>query len=171
MHPRYSVNEEAVMTRPRHFRAIAGALILVGTILAASGGPASAQGWGHGGGHEGGLRLGVPLRALNLTPDQQAQVQTIVASSRATARPIAQQLRQAEGALADALVAAPGADVSAQLTTINGLRAQLLQNRVQTTAQVLGVLRPDQLTRAAQVRAQLKQLRSQMRQLMEPAQP
>src|SRR5262249_10177019 len=116
MHPRYSVNEEAVMTRPRHFRAIAGALILGGTILAASVGLASAQGWGRGGGHDGGLRLGVPLRALNLTPDQQAQVRTIVANSRATAGSIAQQLRQAEGALADTLVASPAADVSAQLT-------------------------------------------------------
>ena len=159
------------MTRSRHFRTMVGALILGAAILAASVGLVSAQGWGRGGGHEGGLRLGVPLRALNLTPDQQAQVQTIVASSRATARPIAQQLRQAESALADALLASPAGDVSAQLTAINGLRAQLLQSRVQTTSQILGVLRPDQLSQAAQVRAQLKQLRGQMHQLMAPTQP
>jgi hypothetical protein len=98
-------------------------------------------------------------------------VDTLVANSRATAQPIAQQLRQAESALADALLASPAADQSAALATINGLRAQLFQNRVQTTAQVLGVLRPDQLAQAAQVRAQLNQLRGQLRQLMAPPKP
>lgn len=147
-------------------------LVVTGALLAVTVGSASAQGWGQeGGGWRGGLRLGVPLRALNLTPDQQTQVQTILTNARATARPIAVQLRQAQSALADALLAAPTADLSSQVTAINGLQAQLFQNRVQTRAQVLAVLKPEQLARAAQIKAEMSHLRGQMRQLMTPTQP
>ena len=68
-------------------------------------------------------------------------------------------------------MASPSADVSAQLTVINGLRSQLLQNRVQTMAQVLAILTPDQLAQAVQLKAQLSQLRTQMRQLLGPTPP
>jgi Spy/CpxP family protein refolding chaperone len=115
--------------------------------------------------------LGIPLRALSLTPDQQTQVGSILTASFTTARPLIQQLRQAQNALADAMIASPSADVSAQLATINGLRSQLLQARAQATAQVLALLTPDQLAKAAQLRAELGQLRGQMRQLLTPTQP
>jgi Spy/CpxP family protein refolding chaperone len=162
------------MARINAFRVMGVGRILVvtGALLAATVGSASAQGWGHGGGGpQGGFRLGVPLRALNLTPDQQTQVQAILTNARATARPIALQLRQAQSALADAMLASPAADVSIQVTAISGLQAQLFQNRVQTRAQVLGVLKPEQLARAAQIKAEMGQLRGRMRQLMVPSQP
>ena len=116
--------------------------MLSGALLAVTVGSASAQDWGQGGGggHGGGSRMGVPLRALNLTPDQQTQVQAILTNARATARPIAMQLRQAQGTLTDTLLATPAADVSGQVTAINRLQAQLFQNRVQTRAQVLALL-------------------------------
>src|SRR5262245_8193245 len=108
-------------------------LMFSGTLLAAIVGSASAQGWGQGGGGgggwHGGFQLGVPLHALNLTPDQQTQVQTILTNARAAARPIAMQLRQAQSTLTDTLLATPAADVSGQVTAINGLEAQLFQNR------------------------------------------
>ena len=162
------------MARIKAFRMVEiGRILMVcGAFLAATVGSANAQGWGHGGGGpDGGVRLGVPLRALNLTADQQTQATSILTSAHSAARPIAQQLRQARSALADAMLASPTADVSAQLTAINGLQGQLLQNRVQTTAQLLGILTPDQLAHAAQVRAQLSQLRGQMRQLVAPPRP
>jgi Spy/CpxP family protein refolding chaperone len=147
-------------------------LAVTGALLAVTVGSASAQGWSHGGGGmHGGFRLGVPLRALNLTQDQQTQVQTILTNARATARPIATQLRQAQSTLADTLLASPTADVSGQVTAINGLQAQLFQNRVHTRAQVLALLKPEQLARAAQIKAEMGQLRGQMRQLMTPTQP
>jgi Spy/CpxP family protein refolding chaperone len=148
--------------------AVAGLALLAATTGA---GEAQERGgrWGRG---EGGPLLGVPLRSLNLTPDQQTQARTIFSTSFATARPLMHQLRDAEKALADALLAAPAGDVSAQIATINGLRGQLLQNRAQTTAQILAMLQPDQLSKAAQIRTQMGQLRGQMRQLMgAPAQP
>jgi Spy/CpxP family protein refolding chaperone len=140
-------------------------------LIAVSAVPANAQGPGHPGGRGGGLLLGVPLRALSLTPDQRTQVMTLLSAARTAARPIVQQLHQAQNALADALLASPSADVSAQLTVINGLRDQLLQSRVQTTAQVLAILTPDQLAQAVQLKAQLSQLRTQMRQLLGPTPP
>jgi Spy/CpxP family protein refolding chaperone len=140
-------------------------------LIAVSAVPANAQGPGHPGGWGGGLLLGVPLRALSLTPDQRTQVMTLLSAARTAARPIVQQLHQAQNALADALLASPSADVSAQLTVINGLRNQLLQSRVQTTAQVLAILTPDQLAQAVQLKAQLSQLRTQMRQLLGPTPP
>ena len=143
-------------------------------LVAATTGVGDAQERGHwrrGGSGDGPL-LGVPLKSLNLTPDQQTQARAIFSASFATARPLMQQLRDAQKALGDTLVATPTADVSGQIATINGLRGQLLQNRAQTTAQILAMLSPDQLSKAAQIRAQKEQLRGQMRQLMEtPAQP
>ena len=148
---------------------IAGGIMAAIVLIAVGAGPASAH--GSRGGWGGGPMLGVPLQALNLTTDQRTQVMTIMSNARGTAQPLMQQLQQARSSLADALLASPSADVSAQLQTINGLRSQLLQTRAQTTAQVLAVLTPDQLAQAAQIRAQLAQLRSQRRQLLSPAQP
>jgi hypothetical protein len=162
------------MTGRRHISRIIWGAAAGLALLAATAGPGQAQERGHGGhgGWGGGPLLGVPLKSLNLTPDQQTQAQTIFSTSFATARPLMRQLRDAEKALGDAMLASPNADVSTQIATINGLRGQLLQNRAQTTAQVLAMLNPDQLTKAAQIRAQKEQLRGQMRQLMgAPTQP
>jgi Spy/CpxP family protein refolding chaperone len=150
---------------------IAGGIMAAIVLIAVGAGPASAHGFGYGGGWGGAPLVGVPLHSLNLTPDQRTQVMTIMANARSTTRPLVQQLQQAQSSMADALLASPSADVSAQLQAINGLRSQLLQSRVQTTAQVLAVLTPDQLAQAAQIKAQLAQLRSQRRQLLSPAQP
>ena len=165
--------KEGLMTGRSHTPRIIWSVMVGLTLLAVTAGSGQAQergGWGRGGG--GRPLLGVPLKALNLTPDQQTQVRSIFSASWATARPLMQQLRQAQQALGDAMLASPSADVSAQLATINGLRGQLLQNRVQTTAQILALLHPDQLSQAAQIRTQMGQLRGQMRQLMgAPTQP
>jgi Spy/CpxP family protein refolding chaperone len=158
--------------RGRQTSRIAWSLVAGIALVVATAGLGEAQEpGGHRGHWGGGPLLGIPLRGLSLTPDQQTQAQTILTASFTAARPLIQQLRQAQNALADALIASPSADVSAQLTTINGLRSQLLQARAQATAQVLALLTPDQLTKAAQLRAELGQLRGQMRQLLTPTQP
>src|SRR5262249_5679694 len=146
------------MTGMKFWRALS--VVVTGLVLVAGwAGPARAE---RRGGYEGaGLMLGVPLRSLNLSSDQQTQVQSILSASRAASRPILSQLRLAHSALADALLASPTADVSSQLASINTLRAQLLQNGAKTTQQLLAVLTPDQLAKAAQVKGQLGQLRGQ----------
>jgi Spy/CpxP family protein refolding chaperone len=136
----------------------------------------SAQGpsTGHGarGGWSEGSMLGVPLHSLNLTPDQQTQVRSILSASRASAKPLIAQIRQAQSDLADKLAATgsvQAGDIQPQLQLISQLRGQLLQNSAQTTLQLRALLTADQLAKAAQVKDQLRQLRAQMQQLLNPA--
>lgn len=159
--------------RPMLWTLIAGMLVLL-TWLAPLG--AQAQGGsygrgGRGGSWGGGLMLGVPLHSLNLMPDQKTQIQQILSTYRTSAKPIIQQLRQAQGTLGDRLLT-PGAlqssDVQAQLQQIASLRSQLLQLSAQATIDIRNILTPDQLTAAAATKAKLADLRSQMRQLMNP---
>ena len=158
-------------TNGRVICSIATAAFLLVTWLLPAG--AQAQGPPRGGRPWGGpgLMLGVPLHSLNLTPDQQAQVKSILSTFRDSARPIIQQLRQTQSGLGDKLLA-PGqvqaTDLQTQLQQISQLRGQLLQLSAQATLDVRNVLTPDQLAAAAQTKAKMKDLRSQMRQLMGP---
>src|SRR5262245_2701347 len=151
--------------------------LLTGALLLSWLGPAHAQapgpyhGKGRPGGWGNGLMLGVPLHTLNLSPDQQAQVKSILLNYRTSARPILQQLRQVQSVMGDRLLV-PGqlqaADLQAQLQQISQLRTQLLQLSAQATLDVRNILNPDQLSTAAQTKAKMKDLRSQMHQLMAP---
>jgi Spy/CpxP family protein refolding chaperone len=152
---------------------IFSSLMVAGALSTATIAPAWAEWHGAGGpgGVGGGLMLGVPLRSLNLTADQQSQIRSILSASRSANLPVFDQLRQAQNALSDALIASPTADVSSQIAAISGLRSQLLQSGVKTTQQMLAVLTPAQLSQALQVKAQLSQLRAQIRQLVAPSNP
>ena len=152
--------------------AVTGVLLLAAWVVPVG---AQADGPFHGrgprGGWGGGLMLGVPLHSLNLTPDQRTQVQSILSTYRSSARPIIQQLRQAQSGLGDKLLAPgqlPAADLQSQLQQISQLRTQLLQLSAQATLEVRNLLTPDQLSAAAQTKDKLRDLRSQMRQLLAP---
>src|SRR2546428_7549524 len=95
-------------------------------LIAATTGPANAQGRGHPEGWGGGPLLGVPLRALSLTPDPQAQAMTLLSTARTTARRIVQELHQAPNALAEELLGSPSAAAPGPLTAINRLPSPLL---------------------------------------------
>ena len=137
-------------------------------------GPPPGGGFRGGPGREGDLMFPILLRSANLTPDQQSQVRSILASRRTATQPIIQQLRQAQAELADKL-AAPGqvqmADVQPQLQKISQLRQQLLQNSAQATLDIRQLLNPDQLAAAAQAKDRLRQLRSEMQQILGRGQP
>ena len=152
--------------------AVTGVLLLAAWVVPVG---AQADGPFHGrgprGGWGGGLMLGVPLHSLNLTPDQRTQVQSILSTYRSSARPIIQQLRQAQSGLGDRLLAPgqlPAADLQSQLQQISQLRTQLLQLSAQATLEVRNLLTPDQLSAAAQTKDKMRDLRSQMRQLLAP---
>ena len=145
-------------------------LSLVATALLASGSTAVAQPpgrWG-GGSMGGGSLLPLIVRSANLTPDQEAKVKELVAARRASARSVMQQLRQAEDELA-ARMFTPGsvhlADVQPQLQRIAQLRDQLLRDSTQAAIDVLALLTPEQLARAAQTNERMRQLQREMRQL------
>jgi chorismate-pyruvate lyase len=98
-------------------------------------------------------------------------VTAILSKYRGSVRPLIQDLRVAQGGLSDRLLA-PGqlqaTDVQAQLQQMSQLRTQLLQLSAQAALDVRNLLNPDQLAAAAQTKAKLKDLRSQMRELMAP---
>ena len=157
-------------------RAIAGILLLV----ALSATPALAQSPGHessamrGSGGRGDGELWLMIRAANLTPEQQTRVRAILSAHRATARPLIEQLRQAQQELGGKLLA-PGpvqaADLQPQLQRIGQLRDQLAQDSAGAALEVRAVLTPEQLARVAQTKERLRQLREEMRQLMQPPRP
>ena len=160
--------------RPMMWSVIAGMLVLLTWLAPVSAQPqGSAYGKGGRGGWGGGegLMLGVPLHSLNLTPDQKTQIQQILSTYRTNARPLVQQLRQAQGALSDKLLT-PGTvqpnDLQLQSQQISALRAQLLQLSAQATLDIRNLLTADQLNTAATTKAKLKDLREQIRQLMMP---
>ena len=157
--------------RPIVLSLFTGALLLGWLAPAHAQGPGQYHARGPGQGWGSGLMLGVPLHTLNLNPDQQAQVKSILSTYRASARPIIQQLREAQGGLGDRLLAAgqlQAADLQSQLQQITQLRTQLLQLSAQATLEVRSILTPDQLSTAAQTKAKMKDLRSQMHQILVP---
>lgn len=170
-------------------RGIGGAItsVITGVLLAAGAGsplfaqspppPAGAPtpemgprwGLGHGDGE-----LALMVRAAGLTPEQHAKVRAILSAHRAGMRSLIEQLRQAQQELGTRLLS-PGqiqtADIQPQLQRISQLRDQLAQGSAQAALDVRAVLTPEQLARVAQAKERLKQLRDEMRQIMEPARP
>ena len=71
--------------------------------------------------------------------------------------------------------AAPGpvqaADPQPQLQRISQRRDQLARDSASAALEVRAVLTPEQLARVAQTKERLRQLREEMRQLMQPARP
>lgn len=157
-------------------RGLAGAL--VGVLLLAAAGPALAQAPGREpsmrGGGRGDGELWLMIRASNLTPEQQTRVRAILSAHRKSASPLVEQLRQAQQELGTKLLA-PGqvqaADLQPQLQRISQLRDQLAQDSAAAALEVRAVLTPEQLARVAQTKDRLKQLREEMRQLMQPPRP
>jgi Spy/CpxP family protein refolding chaperone len=125
-------------------------------------------------GGRGDGELWLMIRAANLTPDQQTRVRAILSAHRATARPLIEQLRQAQQELGGKLLA-PGpvqaADLQPQLQRIGQLRDQLAQDSAGAALEVRAVLTPEQLARVVQTKERLRQLREEMRQLMQPPRP
>ena len=159
-------------------RGLAG--VLVGVLLLAAAGPALAQAPGRESSMRGGGRgdgeLWLMIRASNLTPEQQTRVRAILSAHRKSASPVVEQLRQAQQELGTKLLA-PGqvqaADLQPQLQRISQLRDQLAQDSAAAALEVRAVLTPEQLAHVAQTKDRLKQLREEMRQLMQqpPSRP
>jgi Spy/CpxP family protein refolding chaperone len=165
------------MTSPRLLVGLITALLfaLGGSALASAQttppGPPSHRSWGHGS-SDGELAL--MIRAAELTPEQQGKVRDVLSAHRTSTRSLVDQLRQAQQELGAKLLS-PGAvqatDLQPHLQRIGQLRDQLAQDSAQAALAVRAVLTPEQLAKVAQTRDRLRQLREEMRQLMEPARP
>ncbi len=118
-------------------------------------------------GRGGGRDLAI-LRAVGLSEAQKTQIRQIFANHRTQLQSLHQQLRTAERQLRDRLFG-PNPPGATDLAPVNQLREQLAQERLQIALEVRGVLTPDQLARAAQIRQQLDQLHQQERSLLTPS--
>ena len=155
-------------------RTIVMAVMLIGAAGLAQ--PAAGQGMegemGRGGpwGRDGGMALPFLIRSANLTPEQETKVRAILSAHRTATRNVLEQLRRAQDELADKLLAAgpvQTADLQPQLQQIGQLREQLLQDSAQIALEVRAILTPEQLAKAGQVKARMKQLQSEMHHLFE----
>ena len=108
------------------------------------------------------------LRGLDLTAEQQAQLQEIRAAHQATLRDLFNQIRTVRGEIADKLSAAGEAtaeDFTDQTERLAKLQQQLLREGLTVALKVRAVLTPDQRAKAEQIRQRLKQLHEEMRSL------
>ena len=120
-----------------------------------------------------GLVMGIPLGAMHLTAEQDRRVSETLSTYHVESAPLIRQLRQAQSALADKLFASGQlgeADLQPELREITRRRTQLLEMSARAMVDIRNVLTPQQITMGGQVRARLGQLRSEMRQLLQPDQ-
>ena len=132
-------------------------------------GTALAHGWGGPGRGGGGGAFGWHiLRAVGLTDEPKTQIRQIYASHGPQLRALGQQMMAAREQIGDKLFSATPPS-AADLATIKQLRDQMAQERLAMALEIRNVLTPDQLNKAAQIRQQLRNLRQQQRQLLNPA--
>jgi Spy/CpxP family protein refolding chaperone len=121
-----------------------------------------------------GIALPLLIRGANLTADQQAQIRQIMANHRATFRHLLSQLRASQDQMANKLFSTARlqeADLAPHVQQISQLRNQLAGEGLRVVLEIRGVLTPEQLEKASQLKSQMESLHSQMRSLWGPAHP
>ncbi len=114
---------------------------------------------------------GPNLRSVGLSDTQKAQIHQIIASHRPQFHALREQLRAARSQVGDQLYgtnSVTSATLAPLTQEVDKLREQLAQGRLQIALEIRGVLTSEQLAKAAQLRLQLNQLRSQRRTLLNP---
>ena len=125
---------------------------------------------GHGGDGPA-MMLPLLLRSANLTDEQEAQVQKIMADRRAQTRALVREMRAGQAALLDKLFAAGDPkvdDLKPELDRLTRAREQLMDHAVTTALDIRKVLTPEQLARTAKIKDRMRALHDQMRDLVEP---
>lgn len=131
---------------------------------------ACAQGpWREGMGRDGFDTLPLLIHSAGLSDSQQAQVRQIIGNHRTQLRALREQLRAAETQLGDKLVAmtpVTSADLAPLTQQVNQARSNLALEWTQVVMEIRGILKPEQLAKAAQNRQKLNQLREEMRTVL-----
>jgi Spy/CpxP family protein refolding chaperone len=144
--------------------------IIVAMTLSLSAASAFAQGpWREGMGRDGFDTLPLLIHSAGLTESQQAQVRQIIGNHRTQLRTLREQLRTAEIQLGDKLVVmtpVTSADLAPLTQQVNQARSNLAHEWMQVVMEIRGILKPEQLAKAAQNRQRLNQLREEMRTVL-----
>jgi len=115
-----------------------------------------------------GMMLPLVLKGVDLTAEQEKNVHDIMTAHRATLRNLFRELQVAHKDVADKLFA-PGNvqadDVATQTQRVAQLREQLMQEGLTVALEVRGVLTPEQLAKAAEIKDRMRALHTEMREL------
>jgi len=126
------------------------------------------MGPGHLMGDAPGMMLPMVLKGVDLTAEQEKHVHDIMKAHRATFRTLFRELQGTQKDVADKLFA-PGdvqaGDLTAQMQRLAKLREQLMEEGLKVAIEVRGVLTPEQLTKAAEIKDRMRALHTEMRQL------
>jgi len=120
-------------------------------------------------GRDGFDTLPLLIHSAGLNESQQAQVRQIIGNHRMQLRALREQLRTAETQLGDKLVATTpvtSADLAPLTQQVNQARSNLAHEWTQVVMEIRGILKPEQLAKAAQNRQRLNQLREEMRTVL-----
>ena len=109
------------------------------------------------------------LHALDLSADQKQKVQDILTAHRTSLAPLVAKERAARQALADKLLGTGTVtpqDVDALVQQESQARTALMRERLAAALEVRTILTSEQIQKAATIRAGMKDLHAQMRQLL-----
>jgi Spy/CpxP family protein refolding chaperone len=115
-----------------------------------------------------GMLLPLVLKGLDLSDEQEKRIHAIMQAHRATFRTLFGELQAAQEEMADKLFA-PGdvraEDLTGQIQRLAQLREQLMQEGLKVALEVRGVLTPEQLAKAAELKGRMRSLHTEMREL------
>jgi len=121
-----------------------------------------------------GMMLPLVLKGVDLTAEQEKHVHDIMKAHRATFRTLFRELQGAHKDVADKLFA-PGnvqaEELATQMQRVAQLREQLMQEGLKVALEVRGVLTPQQLAKAAEIKDRMRVLHTEMRQLFNKEKP
>jgi len=116
------------------------------------------------------MMLPLVLKHADLTPEQTDQVHKIIEADHDSLRNLFKQLQAANDELANKLFATgsvQAADLAPQVQSIMKLRQQLMEQGLKTALAIRAVLKPEQLAKVAQLRAQVNKAQTEMRSILE----
>jgi Spy/CpxP family protein refolding chaperone len=115
-----------------------------------------------------GMMLPLVLKGIDLTAEQEKHVHDIMKAHRASLRSLFREIQVAHKDVADKLFA-PGNvqadDVATQMQRVAQLQERLMQEGLKVALEVRGVLTPEQLAKAAEIKDRMRALHTEMRQL------
>lgn len=114
------------------------------------------------------------LRAANLTPEQQKQVDKILSENHEAFHKLFRQMHQTREEMADKLLSngnVTATDLDPETRKLDQLHELMMANSVKVALEIRAVLKPDQLQRVAAFHQKMKSLHEQMHALMKQTGP
>ena len=110
------------------------------------------------------------LKKLDLTSEQRTRIQEIMAAHRNSLRSLFEQLETTHDQISTKFFA-PGSltasDLAPQTQSMSRLREALINEGLKAALEIRQALTPEQLVKAAQLQEKMREMREEMRQLLD----